>query len=149
MHGAWVPNWRFDDICLEKSLANRASAEFRIDIRPIAWRRNVIGTAMQIVAPTVGPEWFDPNELRERAIARHGSAGAECPECRVWRWLPLPFDLLPPVQPGPDWERHDVVASPEWFGDGSRSFREILVRRGLAKLIVEASPKDFKIQETP
>ena len=85
VHGAWVPNWRFDAICLEKSLADRASAEFRVDLKPIAWRRKVIGAAMQIVAPTVGPAWFDPDELRQRATARHGSAGNECPECRVWR----------------------------------------------------------------
>jgi len=149
VHGAWVPNWRFDAICLEKSLADRASAEFRVDLKPIAWRRKVIGAAMQIVARTVGSEWFDPNELRQRAIARHGSAGAECRECRVWRWLPLPFDQLPTVRPGPDWERYDVLASPEWFGDGKRSSRDVLVRRGLAELIAAASPKDFKIKEIP
>jgi len=104
---------------------------------------------MQIIAPTVASEWFDPNELRERAIARHGSAGAECPDCGIWRWLPLPFDLLPPFRSSPDWERYDVLGSPEWFGAGKQSFRELLMRRGLANLIVEASPRDFKIQEIP
>jgi hypothetical protein len=147
VHGAWIPNWRFDAICLEESIADRVSAEFRLDLRPIAWRRKVIGAAIQIVTPTVGPAWFDPDQLRERAIARHGSAGAECSKCRIWRWLPLPFELLPPVRSDASWERYDILASPEWFGDGKKSFREILVRRSLAGVIAAASPKDFKIQE--
>lgn len=142
MHGAWVPNWRFDVICLEKSLADRASAEFRIDLRPIAWRRKVIGIGVQIVVPAVGPAWFDHDELRANAVAYHGSAGADCPKSRI-----LALDLLPPVHPDSDWERHDILASPEWFGDGGRSFHEIVVRRGLANFIADASPKDFKIQE--
>ena len=40
-----------------------------------------------------------------------------------------------------------IAASPEWFGDGWSAFREILVRRELAELIVASSPRDFRIQE--
>jgi hypothetical protein len=147
VRGAWIPNWQFNAICLEKSLADRVLAEFRVDLRPIVWRRKVIGAAMQIVTPNVGPAWFDPDELRERAVARHGRPGAECSECRTWRWMPLPFEELPTVRSGPSWERYDVIASPEWFGAGKQSFREILVRRSLATVIATASPKDFRIQE--
>ena len=147
VHGAWIPNWRFDAICLEKSLADRVSAEFRVDLRPVAWRRKVVGAAMQIVAPTVGPAWFDHDQLAEKAIARHGSSGAECSECHTWRWMPLSSEELPPVRSNPSWKQYDVVASPEWFGDGARSFREILVRRSLAGVITAASPKDFRVRE--
>ncbi|HEY8457426.1 MAG TPA: hypothetical protein VIL34_17670 [Actinopolymorphaceae bacterium] len=40
----------------------------------------------------------------------------------------------------------DVAASPEWFGDGWKAFRQILFRRELAELIASASPRDFDIQ---
>jgi hypothetical protein len=40
-----------------------------------------------------------------------------------------------------------VVASPEWFGAGKQSFRQILWRRDLADFLVAASPKDFKVQD--
>ncbi|MEU0091068.1 hypothetical protein [Kribbella sp. NPDC006257] len=43
----------------------------------------------------------------------------------------------------------DIAASPEWFGDGWKAFREVLVRRELAELLVAESPRDFKIQEVP
>jgi hypothetical protein len=52
--------------------------------------------------------------------------------------------IAPPV--GERWfDEFDVVASPEWFGDGCNAFREILVRRELASIIVAASPRDFRI----
>jgi hypothetical protein len=147
VQGAWVPNWRFDAICLEATLAARLGTQYRLGMRAIAWHRNVQGAALQIIAPTVEPAWFDPDALRAVAESRHGSAGRSCPECGVWRWLPLPLELLPPVQPSARWDDHDVVASPEWFGDGARSFREVLVRRKLAQAIASASPKDFKLTE--
>ena len=39
------------------------------------------------------------------------------------------------------WDGHDVVASPEWFGDGWKAYREVLFRRELAELIVAANPR--------
>jgi hypothetical protein len=41
----------------------------------------------------------------------------------------------------------DVAASPEWFGDGWNSYRQILVRRELAELLAGASPRDFKVKD--
>lgn len=95
VQGAWVPNWRFDTICVEATLAARLGSEYRLETRPVAWHRNVQGAAMQIIAPTIKPEWFDPDALRTAAVSRHGSAGKNCAECCVWRWLPLPLELLP------------------------------------------------------
>jgi hypothetical protein len=40
-----------------------------------------------------------------------------------------------------------VAASPEWFGDGHKAFRQIIMRRGLAEMIAAASPRDFRIRE--
>ena len=60
---------------------------------------------------------------------------------------PLTKETLPPLRNAPAFEEFDVVASPEWFGDGWNAFRQILVRRELAAMIVAASPRDFRIVE--
>lgn len=143
LHGAWMPNWQFDVICLEGSVAAGISDRFNVDLREIAWHGASPGEALQFVAPSVGADWFDPDELRRRAIERHGTAGASCPECGIWRWMPLSFEQLPPVRIDPEWAHHDVIASPEWFGDGHQAFRQVLVRRELAELIAASSPKDL------
>jgi hypothetical protein len=147
LQGAWTPNWRFDAICVERSVAAGLSDRFSVDLREVAWHGTAPGEAMQFVAPSVGNNWFDPDELRQSATGHYGEAGATCSECGVWRWMPLPFGLLPPVIPSPEWAQHDVIASPEWFGAGHKAFRQILVRRELAELIAASSPKDFKIQD--
>lgn len=147
LKGAWMPNWQFDAICLERSVTDEVADRFNVELREVTWRGPAPGVAMQLVVPSVGDVWFDPDELRKKAAARHGTPGATCPECGVWRWMPLIFGFLPPVRTSPEWARHDVIASPEWFGDGRQAFRQILVRRELAELIAAASPKDFKVQD--
>lgn len=96
--GAWTPNWQFDVICVERELAARIADRFRVELRDVDWRGDAPGEAKQIVAPTVGEAWFDPGQLREKAMAVHGSAGALCPDCRVWRWMPLGFAPVPPLR---------------------------------------------------
>ncbi len=146
--GAWVPNWQFDVICMERSLAEQAAARFDLDLRPVGWPRSSSGDAMQIVIPTVGQSWFDPAELHAEAIKRHGLAGATCRMCGVWRWMPLVFGVLPPLRiSSAELGSHGAVASREWFGDGMKTFRQVLVRRGLAELLAKASPRDFKVVE--
>jgi hypothetical protein len=145
--GAWVPNWRFDAVCLEGSLADDVRARgFFLDLREVAWQGSVPGPASQIVAPSVGQAWFNLDELRQRAEDRHGVAGATCIDCGTWRWMPMAFGLLPAVAPDVLSATEDVIASPEWFGDGCQSYRQILVRRELAELIASASPRDFEVQ---
>ena len=148
VEGAWVPNWQFDAYCLDRSLATQAIAsDFALPLRPVEWHGHSPGEAMQIVAPTVGVAWFDVQELRERTTAKHGGPGARCDECGVWRWYPLLAEEMPPYRFAPIGNDTHVVASPEWFGDGHQAFRQILVRRQLAELIVAASPRDFRIRE--
>lgn len=43
----------------------------------------------------------------------------------------------------------DVAASPEWFGDSRNAYRQIVVRRELAQLVVDASPRDFRTSVLP
>lgn len=148
VEGAWVPNWQFDAYCLERSLAERADlAGFPLPFLPIKWRGTPPGDAVQVVAPTIGEAWFDPEELRARTTAKHGAAGARCAECGVWRWFPLLSEEMPPYRYPPLGDDVHVAASPEWFGDGSQAFRQIIVRQALAEMIVAASPRDFRIQK--
>src|ERR1041385_8225879 len=81
--GAWVPNWQFDALCLEASLAAEAARRFDLPLLEVEWHGEPPGTAMQIVAPTVGEDWFDADELRQKTEARHGASGAHCTECAV------------------------------------------------------------------
>ena len=146
VQGAWVPNWRFDVICCERSLADEAASRFDLDLRTIEWHATSPGEAAQIVVPTTGDSWFDPDELRDAVIARHGVAGATCPDCGVWRWMPLTFGSLPALRISPPLRDVAIAASPEWFGDGRRAFRQIVVRRELAELLAAASPRDFRVE---
>ncbi len=143
--GAWIPNWQFDVICMERSLGERVADEFDVDLREVAWRGPQSGEAVQIVVPTIGQSWFDEEELRWATVARHGADGARCGTCGVWRWMPIVFQKLPALRV--DLGGVDIAASPEWFGDGMQAFRQVLVRRELAELLADASPKDFGVTE--
>ncbi len=130
-------------------MADQANKLFKLDLRDVLFKGSELNHARQIVAPSVGSTWFDKDELRERAKKQHGIAGRTCPECGIWRWMPLGFDTLPPIRnlSNSELDEVDIAASPEWFGDGWKSFRQILVRRELAELIAKASPLDFRVQE--
>ena len=52
--GGWVPNWQFDAICLERSVAAEASSRFELELRPVEWHGARPGDAMQIVVPSIG-----------------------------------------------------------------------------------------------
>jgi len=155
VQGAWMPYWRYDVICLEADLASRIARRFRVDLIDVEWHASPPGRAAQILVPTVGARWFDHDELRDRVTAEHGRPGETCGRCGAMRWLPLGFApvpplttlTLPPLLDVPEFAEHDVVASPEWFGDGMSAFRHILVRRELAETIVAAGPRDFRIVE--
>ncbi|MEZ5096453.1 MAG: hypothetical protein R2731_10230 [Nocardioides sp.] len=146
VEGAWVPNWQFDALCLERSVATDAAARFQLDLLKVEWHGAPPGEAMQVVVSSVGDAWFDPDELRAKATEQHGTAGAECSDCGTWRWMPLAFGTLPPLRIVPALDGVDIAASPEWFGDGWSAYRQILVRRELAEFIAAASPRDFKVQ---
>lgn len=142
--GAWVPYWIYDVICVASDVAEAIRSEFDVDLMPVQWHKTSPGQAFQIVIPTVGESWFDPDELRDLAERRHGVAGARCLDCGVWRWMPLP--LLPALRVDPPFGNDTAIAaSPEWFGDGWQAFRVVVVRRDLAELLVSAAPKDFQL----
>ncbi len=111
------------------------------------WASSSPGEAMQVVIPSTRQKWFDEEQLRERAIEGHGSPGARCSVCGTWRWMPMGWGSLPPVLDPSVVNGYDIVAGPEWFGDGWSASRRILVRRELAELLRDASPRDFAIHD--
>lgn len=145
VQGAWVPNWQFDVICMEASVAEAAAARFDLDLLKVEWHGTSPGDAWQIRTPIIGDAWFDPDELREQATRQHGVAGATCQACGTWRWMPLVPGHLPPLRITPGLGDTDIAASPEWFGDGWKAFRQIVMRRALAEAITAANPRDWEI----
>jgi hypothetical protein len=141
--GAWMPYWQYDVICLAQPLAHELSKDFSVDLRSVEWHGAPAGKAQQIVAPRTKTNWYDPKTLTKLTTKSHGSAGATCEECGQWRWMPLLPHELPAPKRDRSWNNLDVVASPEWFGDGLKAFRHVAMRRELAALIVSASPRDF------
>lgn len=147
VEGAWVPNWQFDAICMEQSVAVGAASRFELNLLEVEWHGTPPGNAQQIVVPSTGDAWFDPAELHQKATEQHGVAGAACSDCGTWRWMPLAFGTLPPLRITSPLQGTDIAASPEWFGDGWSAYRQFLVRRELAQLLAAASSRDFKVQE--
>ena len=147
---AWEPSWQHDVLCVERDEALSLAGRFGLGLRDVEWHPSAPCEASQILAPVVGEAWFDHDELRERTAHVHGRAGATCEECGVWRWLPLGFSPLPPLNvevlpPLLELPEVAIAVSPEWFGDGLKAYREMLVARELAEVIAAASPRDFSI----
>lgn len=147
LKGVWVPNLRFDAFCVGGDVVEKVSSRFGLNLLPVGSPRSAPGGAMQIVVPTLGEQWYGREELEKAALRRHRTSGALCLECGTWRWMPLPVDNLPHPLLGARFGSVDVAGSPEWFGDGMQSFRQILFRRSLAEILTEASPREFEIAE--
>lgn len=144
--GAWVPYWQYDVYCLEATLAAEAAARFGVELRPVEWPRSPAGEVKQIVIRSTAHPWFNPREIAERVSRVHGEASEYCGACGLKRWLPVGMVDLPVPPPTTFAADPAVVASPEWFGAGAQSFRQILWRSDFADFLVAASPKDFMIQ---
>jgi hypothetical protein len=142
--GAWVPHWQYDAWCLSEQVTQAARERFDLGLMPVEWKGPGTGRAWQIVAPAAGETCFDSDALAAAAVAKHGEPGGSCPECGTWRWFPLDYQELPAVAL-PSTVDLDVFACPEWFGAGKQAYRQTLFRRPLAELLVEASPRDFKV----
>lgn len=147
VEGAWVPNWQFDVYCVAQSLADAARERFEIDTRPVASVGDGSLNASQVVIESSNAEWFNPANLERLIRPIHGEASETCSECGVTRWMPVGMDVLPAPPVALLEGQPPVLASPEWFGAGKRSFRQIIWRRDVADFLLESSPKDFKIQE--
>lgn len=147
LEGAWVPNWQFDVYCAVQLLAEEARERFHVDLRPVASVGSGRLDASQIVVESTSHPWFNPDDLDRLIKPIHGVSAETCATCATTRWMPVGMDVLPPPPDQALAAEPPVVASPEWFGAGMRSFRQILWRRDVADFLVKNSPKDFKTQE--
>ena len=100
---------------------------------------------MQLLPQVSSAPWFDPAALAECVGARHGSLGATCATCGIWRWLPVPTVDLPPAHVSSD---ATFVASEEWFDSGHSATRELRFARPLAEALLALNPQVWRIQET-
>ena len=140
----WMPNWQFDALCIRREEAMAIISTFGLTTLPVTTPRSSETGVVQLVPAVSSDPWFDRGLLDKRARARHGHAGAECPTCHTWRWLPVPTADLPPalIPSGAT-----CVASPEWFGDGMSAFRELRFVRPLAEALVNLNPRVWRIEE--
>jgi len=148
VEGGWVPNWQFDVYCLARDLANGAADRFGLELRPVASAAGPSLPAGQIIIASSRAAWFDPRDLTRLISPIHGVAFETCQECGTTRWLPVGMDVLPMPPTEVVVEEPPVIASPERFGAGKQSFRQILWRRDVAEFLAAASPKDFQIQDS-
>ncbi len=144
--GAWLPNWRHDSICVDPGLSEEIRSEFDLELREVEIRGQVREKlAFQIVPAISKQPWFRPEELTSVLSEAHGVAGRDCGQCQRWRWMPLDSKHLPK----PNIESSSglsLAASPEFFGDGRKSFRLLAIDPRLAELIVSRSPGDFLVR---
>lgn len=145
--GGWVPHWQFDVYCLDSRLVELAARTFDLNFRSIFAPTGEEYAAQQIIIQSTAQEWFDPEEIELLIAPIHGVDFDRCSACGQRRWMPVGMDVLPVPPPSVFRAKPPVVASPEWFGAGFQSFRQIVWRRDVAEFLVQHAPKDFKTQE--
>ena len=141
----WVPNWRFDVVCISAELASEVASRFRVDLGDVHKPRTGPTGAKQLRAAVTSHAWYDPENLAKAVVAHHHRfegerTGTTCARCARWKWLPVAEHEAPIIGAALDSDR-DLIASPEVFGDGLQSFRHLLFRKELAEYIVAAAPR--------
>ncbi len=141
----WMPNWRFDVVCISADLVPEVESRFRVRLGEVATPRSGPTGAKQLRPAATSRPWYRPEDLVKAVLARHARyegdrTGARCARCARWRWLPVSEHETPVLRSALDSDE-DVIASPEVFGDGMRSFRHLLFRSELAELLVAAAPR--------
>ena len=142
----WIPNWRFNALCVRLSEAREIVERFSLRTLPVTTPKSEDTGAAQLLPEVSHEPWFDPDALANIGTRHHGSSGARCGTCGVWRWLPIPT----PDQPQPAIRASDgahFLASPEWFGDGLVAMHSLRFSRPLAEALVALNPRAWSIQE--
>lgn len=146
-----MPNWRFDVVCVSERLAAEISERFNVDLGEVHKPRKGPTGVQQILPVTTVESWHRHEELALAVRARHSEhegerTGSSCRDCGRWKWLPVSENEAPMVGSALV-ATSDVIASPETFGDGLRSFRHLLFRRPLGETLVTASPRNWDLVE--
>lgn len=145
----WMPNWRFNALCVRLPEASNVIDRFALATMPVHTPRSTDTNIVQLLPANTPTPWYDPTRLTELAAARHGRPGNRCPTCQTWRWYPLPQHELPSASPDALSGGWPFIASPEWFGDGCQAFHQLLIRRNLAHALVALDPKTWSVEESP
>lgn len=146
-----MPNWLLDVVCVSERLAADISERFNVGLGEVHKpRKGPTGTRQLLPVRTV-ESWHRQEELAFAVRARHREysgkrTGATCGTCGRWKWLPVSENDAPIVA-GAVVAASDVIASPETFGDGLKSFRHLLFRRPLGETLVAASPRNWDLVE--
>ncbi len=145
----WIPNWRYDSVCVSGKLAEQLRDHFNVKMREVHKPRHGPTGVQQLVPSISERPWYATAALSESVRKRHPEdvqAGTHCATCGTFKWFPanegdvaISAESLETAAP--------VVASAELFGDGRKSFRHLLFRRRLADLLAEANPRTFSVKE--
>ena len=147
----FIPNWQHNAICLDAATAADVASRFNVVMQEVHKPRTG-GTGVQQLLPSITSEaWYDADAIRQAVIARHreysgNTAGAVCSRCSRWRWLPMSEGAVAPRSASLVGAT-DLVASPETFGDGWKTFRHLLVTRALGEALVAANRRTLSIRE--
>lgn len=147
----WMPNWLYDVVCVSARLAADITGRFAVELGDVHKpRKGPTGVKQVLPAQTVEP-WHPPEDLARAVRARHGQfegdrTGSSCRQCGRWKWLPVSENEAS-IAGGALLSTSDVIASPEAFGDGLKSFRHLLFRRPLGHTLVAASPRNWDLIE--
>lgn len=147
----WMPNWLFDVVCVSAPVATEIRNRFDVTLRAVHKPRTGPTGAQQLVPVRTAAPWYREEELAHAVRSRHaryngGRTGATCPGCGRWKWLPV-TEGEAPILAGPLSSDAHVIASPESFGDGLKSFRHLLFRRELGEMLVAANRRQWSVVE--
>ncbi len=147
----WMPNWRFDVVCVSGQLAADITERFAVDVGEVHKPRKGPTGVKQILPRQTAQPWHRPDDLSRAARARHGqyngeTTGAFCGQCGRWKWLPVSENDAPIIGNAVV-STSDVISSPETFGSGLNSFRHLLFRRSLGETLLAASPRNWDLIE--
>jgi hypothetical protein len=147
----WMPNWLFDVVCVSEPLATEIAERFDVPLGEVHKPRTGPTGVKQLLPTQTTAPWHRPDDLAHAVHARHGAydgerTGSSCGTCGRWKWLPI-LEAEAPIQVDSLVTGSDMIASPEVFGDGLKSFRHLLFGRALGELLVSASPRNWDLVE--
>lgn len=147
----WIPNWRYDAVCVSKRIAELLQQRFDVHLRDVHKPRGG-ATGVQQLMPSISEHpWYEKRALSQAVLKRHSKygikrTGSTCPACNNFKWFPVDEQDVA-IKPDALDANALLVASSERFGDGKKSFRLLLFRRDLADVLVDANPRTFSTKE--
>jgi rRNA maturation protein Nop10 len=128
-------NWVFDEFFTQPEVWRTTFEPFRIGAMPVV--RNKTGqelkTVVQLGIPTVAKS--------KALLGDHPKA--VCPRCKRAKYLPFVRGRFPPLESFPD---ENAFRTTEYFGDGARAFRGIIVSDAVYREVVKNKLKGIEFK---